>query len=56
MRIMIKAEIDAQDPDFYNRMDDERMAAHIRKITSPAFMRRRQKMAEEIGISAYGEL
>ena len=56
MRIMIREEITAQDPDFYNRMDDERMAAHIRKITSPAFMRRRREMAKEIGISAYGEL
>ena len=56
MRIAIRTEITAKDPDFYNRMDDERMAAHIRKITSPAFMRRRREMAEEIGISAYGEL
>ena len=56
MRITIRAKITAKDPDFYNRMDDERMAAHIRKITSPRFMRRRQKMAKEIGVSAYGEL
>ena len=53
---MIKAEIDAQDPDFYHRKDDERMAAHLRKITNPAFMKRRREMAEEIGESAYGEL
>ena len=56
MRITIREEITAKDPDFYNRMDDERMAAHIRKITSPAFIRRRREMAKEIGISAYGEL
>ena len=56
MRIMIKAEIDAQDPDFYHRKDDERMAAHLRKITNPAFMKRRREMAESIGESAYGEL
>ena len=56
MRITIRAEITAKDPNFYNRMDDKRMAAHIRKITSPAFIRRRREMAESIGVSAYDEL
>ena len=56
MRITIKAEIIAKDPEFYNRRDNEEMAAHLRKITSPAFIRRRREMAESIGESAYGEL
>ena len=56
MRVLIIAEINAQDPEFYNRKDNQRITAHIRKITSPAFMERRRKMAESIGESAYGEL
>ena len=56
MRVLIIAEINAQDPEFYNRKDNQRITAHIRKITSPAFMKRRQEMAKEIGVSAYGEL
>ena len=56
MRVRIHAEIIAKDPDFYQRQDDERVAAHYRKITSPAFMKRRREMAESIGESAYGEL
>ena len=56
MRVRIHAEIIAKDPDFYQRQDDERVAAHYRKITDPAFMKRRREMAELIGEEAYGEL
>ena len=56
MRVLIIAEINAQDPDFYNRKDDQRIAEHYRKITRRTFMKRRREMAELIGESAYGEL
>ena len=55
-RSLIKGMITAKDPEFYNRRDDERVAAHIRKITNPAFMKRRREYADEIGEPAYGKL
>ena len=56
MRVVIRAAIISKDPEFYNRRDDERIKAHVKKITSPAFMKRRRDMCEELGIPEYGDI